>query len=166
MTLRQYAAKLAQGQQKAEKTYTPLHKKREAQRAENARSLAICQEYNANRAKSGQLTAEILKGLNAGESPYILLMKAAECIGLLTGETRVFSQSVKDKITEIYGQGLTDSRALEIELADVRQRLAMLTRPELEQTANIKNAVRAHKEREQQILSLQEKGLTYDIQRA
>ena len=166
MTLRQYAAKLAQGQQKAEKTYTPLHKKREAQRAENARSLAICQEYNANRAKSGQLTAEILKGLNAGESPYILLMKAAECIGLLTGETRVFPQSVKDKITEIYGQGLTDSRALEIELADVRQRLAMLTRPELEQTANIKNAVRAHKEREQQILSLQEKGLTYDIQRA
>ena len=155
MTLRQYAAKLAQGQQKAEKTYTPLHKKREAQRTENARSLAICQEYNANRAKSGQLTAEILKGLNAGESPYILLMKAAECIGLLTGETRVFSQSVKDKITEIYGQGLTDSRALEIELADVRQRLAMLTRPELEQTANIKNAVRAHKEREQQILSLQ-----------
>ena len=101
MTLRQYAAKLAQGQQKAEKTYTPLHKKREAQRAENARSLAICQEYNANRAKSGQLTAEILKGLNAGESPYILLMKAAECIGLLTGETRVFPQSVKDKITEI-----------------------------------------------------------------
>ena len=159
MTLRQYAAKLAQGQQKAEKTYTPLHKKREAQRAENARSLAICQEYNANRAKSGQLTAEILKGLNAGESPYILLIKAAECIGLLTGETRVFSQSVKDKITEIYGQGLTDSRALEIELADVRQRLAMLTRPELEQTANIKNAVRAHKEREQQILSLQEKRL-------
>ena len=155
MTLRQYAAKLAQGQQKAEKTYTPLHKKREAQRAENARSLAICQEYNANRAKSGQLTAEILKGLNAGESPYILLMKAAECIGLLTGETRVFPQSVKDKITEIYGQGLTDSRALEIELADVRQRLAMLTRPDLEQTANIKNAVKAHKEREQQILSLQ-----------
>ena len=155
MTLRQYAAKLAQGQQKAEKTYTPLHKKREAQRAENARSLAICQEYNANRAKSGQLKAEILKGLNAGESPYTLLMKAAECIGLLTGETRVFSQSVKDKITEIYGQGLTDSRALEIELADVRRRLATLTRPDLEQTANIKNAIRAHKEREQQILSLQ-----------
>lgn len=155
MTLRQYAAKLAQGQQKAEKTYTPLHKKREAQRAENARSLAICREYDANRAKSGQLTAEILKGLNAGESPYILLMKAAECIGLLTGETRVFSQSVKDKITEIYGQGLTDSRALEIELADVRRRLATLTRPDLEQTANIKNAIRAHKEREQQILSLQ-----------
>ena len=54
----------------------------------------------------------------------------------------------------------------ESQLADVRQRLAMLTRPELEQTGNIKNAVRAHKEREQQILSLQEKGLTYDIQRA
>lgn len=157
MTLRQYAANLVQGQQKAEKTYTPLHKKREAQRAENARSLAICQEYNANRAKSGQLTAEILKGLNAGESPYILLIKAAECIGLLTGETRVFPQSVKDKITEIYGQGLTDSRALEIELADIRRRLATLTRPDLEQTANIKNAVKAHKEREQQILSLQGK---------
>ena len=155
MTLRQYAAKLVQEQQKAEKTYTPLHKKREAQRTEKARSLAICQEYNANRAKSGQLTAEILKGLNAGESPYILLIKAAECIGLLTGETRVFPQSVKDKITEIYGQGLTDSRALEIELADVRRRLATLTRPDLEQTANIKNAVKAHKEREQQILSLQ-----------
>ena len=157
MTLRQYAANLVQGQQKAEKTYTPLHKRREAQRAENARSLAICQEYNANRAKSGQLTAEILKGLNAGESPYILLIKAAGCIGLLTGETRVFPQSVKDKITEIYGQGLTDSRALEIELADVRRRLATLTRPDLEQTANIKNAVKAHKEREQQILSLQGK---------
>ena len=158
MNLRQYAAQAAQQPQepqKAEKTYTPLHKKREAQRAENARSLAICQEYNANRAKSGQLTAEILKGLNAGESPYILLIKAAECIGLLTGETRVFPQSVKDKITEIYGQGLTDSRALEIELADVRRRLATLTRPDLEQTANIKNAIKAHKEREQQILSLQ-----------
>ena len=158
MNLRQYAAQAAQQPQepqKTEKTYTPLHKKREAQRAENARSLAICREYDANRAKSGQLTAEILKGLNAGESPYILLMKAAECIGLLTGETRVFPQSVKDKITEIYGQGLTDSRALEIELADVRRRLATLTRPDLEQTANIKNAIRAHKEREQQILSLQ-----------
>ena len=45
--------------------------------------------------------------------------------------------------------------SLEIELADVRRRLASLTRPDLEQTANIKNAVKAHKEREQQILSLQ-----------
>ena len=162
MNLRQYAAQAAQQPQKpqkTEKTYTPLHREQEAQRAENARSLAICQEYNAIRAKSGQLAAEILKGLNAGESPYILLMKAAECIGLLTGENHVFFRNVKDKITEIYGQGLTDSRALEIELADVRQRLEMLTRPELEKTANIENAVRAHKEREQEILSLQEKGL-------
>ena len=122
MNLRQYAAQAAQQPQepqKAEKTYTPLHREQEAQRAENARSLEICKEYNATRAKSGQLTADILKGLNAGENPYILLMKAAECIGLLTGETRVFSQSVKDRITEIYGQGLTDSRALEIELAKI-----------------------------------------------
>lgn len=161
MNLRQYAAKEPQEAQKTDETYTPLHREQEAQRAENARALEVYKEYAENRAKSGQLVTGILKGLDAGESPYILLIQAAECIGLLTGETTVFANSVKDKITKIYGQGLTDPKALEIELADVRQRLAMLTRPELESNSRLTTAIAAHQEREREILSLQAKGQAY-----
>lgn len=159
MNLREYAEKKEREQitpGNAEQIYTPLHKEQEERRAIYARSLEICQEYNQNRGISSKVTAAILKGISTGENPYILLIQAADCIGLLTGETKAFSNIVKDRITEIHGNGLEEPKALEIELLDVRRRLAMLTRPELEQTANIKNAIRAHQEREKQIISILE----------
>lgn len=115
---------------------------------------SIYREYQDNTIRAAALQTAILKGLDAGESPYKLLFMAAECIGRMTGETRVFADTVKAKITEIHGEALQRPQAATVELADVRARLAMLERPELEQTRALTAAIRAHKARERELLAI------------
>ena len=58
--------------------------------------------YQQNIKRAGTLRSEILKGLRAGEDPRAILLKAVECISLMTGDTVIYSQSKKDLI-EKYG---------------------------------------------------------------
>ena len=90
----------------------------------------------------------ILKGVQAGESPYRLLLSACDCIGRLTSD-RNFREQVKSRIEEVAGKGLLQPDALEIELEDIQSRLALLTRPELEgdSSRQLSAAIRAHQKR-------------------
>lgn len=163
MDLRTFAAQLAQitqqtqEAQRAEPAPYALQAEQEAQRAAQRKSLEICQEYQAARARSAELQASILKGLNVGENPYTLLVKCADCIGLLIGETRVFPQTVKARIVDVYGRGLEDPQALGVELEDTRHRLAMLQRPDLEKTTHVNAAIRAHQGRIKEIIAIQDR---------
>lgn len=80
--------------------------------------------------KSEELRLAIAKGIDTGEAPTSLLLKALECISLLTGDKMTYTQQEKD-IVAIYGWGLREPASLELELDAVRARLAMLTRPSL-----------------------------------
>ena len=115
----------------------------------------------SNTITSERCRTAITKGILAAQSPHELLVKAMEWISRMTGDT-VFYDQGRENIKAIYGAGLLDPVPLEMELAEVRKRLAMLTRPELDaepedSRRRIGRAVKAHREREAQLLSALER---------
>ena len=107
-------------------------------------------EHQENIRRAGQLRAEINKGIQAGESVYKVLLKAIECISLMTGD-RVFYDMNKSNLQTIYGI-LGEPAAIEIERQEVEQRLKRLMaayeqdRP-ADAKRRIKNAIKAHQEK-------------------
>ena len=123
---------------------------REAQERTNARQMYGTYQQNIKRA--GRLRSDILKGLRSGEDPLAILLKALECISLMTGDTMIYTQSKADLLA-IYGWGLEQPAPLELELEEAKTRLAMLTRPDLatdrlplDTRERIQRAVTAHRE--------------------
>lgn len=95
------------------------------------------QMYDAYQKKinqAGTLKSDIIKGLEAGEDPVIILLKALKCISLITGDTAIYDQG-KDTLLAVYGWGRSEPVPLELELKETEERLAMLTRPELTEGA-------------------------------
>lgn len=161
MDLRELAAQLAAeaAEQPQEATggagegKPPVMLQREQERRTEAekKALEVYKEYQKNIRNSESAQTTILKGLQAGENPYKLLLSACECIGYLTSN-KAFSEMARGNILEIVGKGLLQPEALEIELEGVKSRLAMLTRPELEaeppdSRRRIGAAIRAHQKR-------------------
>lgn len=132
----------------------PLQIDQERRRDAEARALEVYREYQENTRKSEAAQAAILKGIQAGANPYRLLITACECIGRMSGN-RSFADMAGAYIEEITGRGLQEPDALELELEGVRARLAMLRRPELEQTAAIRRAITEHERREREITDAQ-----------
>lgn len=138
----------------ARSIYNPIAEQKEAE----ARYREVYSAYQEAIRRSEGLRAEITKGILQGEAVYNLLLKAIECISLMTGETLFYNQN-REQIKAIYGVGLLETVPLEIELDEVRRRLAMLTRPELEKEPSesrerIRQAVKRHRERETQLIEL------------
>lgn len=133
----------------------PLRQQQERERAAAAAAAAVYKEYQENIKRGESLRTGIIKGLEAGENPYKLLYMAAECIGCMMGETKVFAATVKDLIKEVYGDALQEPRATVLELEEVRARLAMLRRPDLKRTRNINAAIMAYERRERELMTLQ-----------
>lgn len=161
MDLRELAAQLAaEGAETAQdaaqepvrdKPPATLQREQERRTAEQERALQICREYQDNIKKSGSAQTFILKGIQAGENPYKLLLAACECIGRLTSN-RAFKEQASADIEAIAGKGLLQPDALTIELEGIQSRLAMLTRPELEREPEdsrrrIAAAIRTHRQR-------------------
>lgn len=135
-----------------------LQREQERRTAAQERALEICREYQDNIKASGSAQTLILKGLQAGENPYKLLLAACDCIGRLTSN-RAFKEQARGDIEAIAGKGLLQPDALEIELEGIQSRLAMLTRPELERDPEdsrrrIAAAIRAHRQRAGEIEKL------------
>lgn len=112
------------------------------------------------RMTSEQYRSTITKGIQAGHNPFELLIQAMECISSMTSDSVFYMQNYED-IKAIYGAGLLEPVPLEMELAEVRERLKMLTRPELEtepedSKRRIQTAIKAHRERETHLLKLME----------
>ena len=60
--------------------------------------------YQQNIKRAGTLRGDIVKGIQSGENPLELLLKAVECISLMTGDTVIYAQS-KEDILAVYGWG-------------------------------------------------------------
>ncbi|MGL4546586.1 hypothetical protein [Eubacterium aggregans] len=107
-------------------------------------------EQQENIRRAGQLRADINKGVQAGEPIYKLLLKAIECISLMTGE-KLFYDANKENLQTIYGI-LGEPEAIEIERQEVQQRLNNLkVAYGREEAANakcrIQNAIKVHEDK-------------------
>ena len=124
----------------------------EQEKAERESTRQVYITYQENIKKAGILKTDIAKGIQRGEDPLELLLKALECISLMAGDTVLYRQG-KENLIAVYGWGLKQPAPLKRELEEARQRLALLSRPELttEQIPqgvqdNIQRAIRAHRE--------------------
>ncbi len=70
--------------------------KLDKERLERENMRKAYREYQQNIRRSGTLRAEVLKGIQRGEEPLDLLLKAMECISKMTGDIAIYSQSQKD----------------------------------------------------------------------
>jgi len=112
-------------------------------------------KYQENTLKSDGLQCEINRGLKAGESVYNLFLKAVRAISLMTNNP-VFYDVAKKDLLAIYGIGLGEPQALQLELNDVQKRLNKLEQAtEREQDkdnlSRIKTAIAYHKKAVKQI---------------
>lgn len=131
--------------------YKPLLMQQQKERA-------VYTTYQDNIKLSGQLQTEILKGVKAGADITDLFLKACKAISRMTSNSVFYTQTEAD-LKAIYGIGLKQPQAMQKELEEVRQRLTMLTRPELQQEPpeskqRIDNAIKAHKERIKQLADM------------
>lgn len=114
------------------------------------RLAATYKKQQENIKKSEQLRAEINKNIQAGEPVYKVLLKAIECISLMTGD-RVFYDMNKNNLQTIYGI-LGEPEVIAVERQDVEQRLKRLMaayEKEKDPGAKqrIKAAIKAHEEK-------------------
>lgn len=122
----------------------------EQERRERDRVRRVYATYQENIKRTEFLISDITKGIQTGEAPLSLLLKALECISLTTGDTQIYTDG-KENLRAVYGWGLSDPAPLQQELREAQTRLEMLTRPELSQTTpdeqrRIQRAVTAHRE--------------------
>lgn len=125
------------------------------------RSLAIYREYQQNIKTSSQLQTELLKGARAGEDIYSLFLKAVKAISLMTSNNLFYNQLEGD-IRAIYGRGLQEAPAIDIELEQVTERyirlLSALERePDGDSRDRIKQAVKAHENKIRELEALRER---------
>ena len=130
--------------------------KLEREQADNTKTAEVYKQYQQNISRSGQLRTDIIKGVKAGESPYKLLLKAVECISLMTGDS-LFLDATRADIKSIYGAGLLEVEPLQVELEEVQTRLVKLEQaatregePE-DSKQRIGNAIKAHHKRAEQL---------------
>ena len=116
----------------------------------NEKTTELYRQEQENIKKAGGLIPEITKGILAAENPLALLLKAINCIGLMTGNNVIYSQSLQD-IKTVYGIGLHDPQALEIELQETDSRLAKLwaaiNSATPEEQKNLERAIKEHEQR-------------------
>lgn len=126
-----------------------LQKEADKQKAVIDGARAVYREYQENIKKSAKEQIEILKGLKEGNNIYILFLKAIEIIGTLTNNGVILEQARED-IKSIYGIGLEEAGAKEIELEEIKKRLEKLKKAFNEEqnkdiADNINRAIEAHK---------------------
>lgn len=117
-------------------------------RAKLENAAKVYAKYQKNTLVSDNLQCEINKGLKSGEDIYVLFLKAVKAISLMTNNSAFYDVARKDLIS-IYGAGLKEPPALEIELKDVQTRLDKLRAASRDETdsdnvARIKTAVEWH----------------------
>lgn len=118
--------------------------------------------YQDNIKRSGELRAEILRGIKSGEPTPTLLLKAVECISNMTGDKIFYTQAEKD-IKAIYGEAFLSGESLELELVEVEERLSMLKKADKREDIDegdkerITIAIKSHEKRQETIKALIER---------
>ena len=122
----------------------------------------VYKAYQDNIKRSGDLRAEILRGIKSGESTPTLLLKAVECISNMTGDKLFYTQAEKD-IKAIYGEAFLSGESLELELVEVEERLSMLKKADKREDIDegdkerITIAIKSHEKRQETIKALIER---------
>lgn len=129
---------------------------REQQELDRARE--VYKSYQNNIRAAGNLRADILKGLRAGEAAEGLLLKACKIISLMTGDT-VFNKQAEQDLIAIYGEGLGAEKPLEYKLDQVQKRLKNMQQAierglEPDDKRRVEAAIAAHKTEANRIQSL------------
>ena len=133
-----------------------LQRKADNRKRELEEAAAVYREYQLASRRSDQLRAEILKGIRAGEDIYSLFLKAGRAIALMTHNSVFYSQLEKD-VLEIYGNGLQEQAPLQIQIDAAKTRLQKLQEAEArESSQQLQAAIRAHKDKIQQLESLRQ----------
>lgn len=148
--LKSGALKRPTSDEKGKSNIKPLVSKETVAEGLLERLAGAYKEHQENIKRAGQLRADINKGVQAGEPIYKLLLKAIECISLMTGD-KLFYEANKANLQTIYGV-LGEPAAIEIERNEVQERLnRLMAAYEQDQPADakqrIKNAIRAHQEK-------------------
>lgn len=105
------------------------------------------------------LKSLISKGIAKGEDTINILLKAIECISILS-EDKAYYERNRERMALVYGAGLEKKAALELELVDISARINRLkyslSKDSL--TANeregIEEAIRENREREEEIKAM------------
>ena len=114
-------------------------------------SARILKEYQHNKRLTNELVAELTKGLQQGIDIYDLFLKAVKALALTTNDPDLIARS-KEAIQSIYGIGLKETRALELEKEDTQKRLKRLIESlkeasDISDQLRLKRAIQAHKKR-------------------
>ena len=122
------------------------------------RARDVYKAYQDNIKAAGNMRANILKGVAAGEPAEILLLQACRIISAMTGD-RLFSEQVEKDLIAVYGYGQQAAGALQMELEQVQSRLhnmqqalQMETDPDSRQ--RIEKAIKAHITKENSLQAL------------
>ena len=117
---------------------------------ERKRLAEAYREYQDNIKLAGQNVSAILKGITAGEDIYSLFLKAVDAIGKMTGDRSLYDQT-RSQLLAVYGIGLGEPQPLQMELAEINQRLAKLTAAretaDPDSRERIDRAIREHQKR-------------------
>lgn len=111
-------------------------------------SARVLKEYQKNKRLTTELVTEITKGVQQGTDIYDLFLKAVEALAYATND-KALHKRIRGNLKAIYGVGLREPRALEIEKQETQKRLKRLIES-LEEASDIsdqlrlKRAIQAH----------------------
>lgn len=114
-------------------------------------SARVLKEYQKSKRLTTELVAEINKGVQQGIDIYDLFLKAVEALALATNDKELHKRT-RDNLKTIYGLGLKEPRAVELEIEDTQKRLERLLQAlnnadSVEDKERLKKAVTAHQKR-------------------
>ena len=140
------AKKPAEG--KIEPRTQALQRKADNRQKQLEDSARVLKEYQTNKRLTNGLVSEITKGVQQGTDICDLFLKAVEALAYATNDTALYERT-RDNLKAIYGVGLREPRALEIEKQETQKRLKRLIES-LEEASDIsdqlrlKRAIQAH----------------------
>lgn len=119
------------------------------------RAAAAYKHYQDNIRAAGQLTTDIIKGLNTGQDIHDLFLMAVKAISCMTSDNYLYNHA-EETIKTIYGVALGQQKPLELELAAVEERLNNLEESILwvdqpDEKRRIENAIKWHRQRQEEI---------------
>ena len=132
-------------------TRTRLGREAERKRQERREYLQGITRQSEAVKRAGELRGDILKGIRQGEDTAGLLIRACECIGLMTGDTAFYKQAAED-LREIYGEVFKARYPLQRDLTETEARLKKLREaedlePDTGRKRRIRAAIREHEKR-------------------
>lgn len=150
-----YKIERIEGQQPEPQEHSKLQRQADNNAAEQERAAAAYKHYQDNIRAAGQLTTDIIKGLNTGQDIHDLFLMAVKAISCMTSDNHLYNHA-EETIKTIYGVALGQYKPLQMELAAVEERLynleeAILWADAPDEKRRIENAIKWHRQRQSEI---------------